>query len=232
MTTLKTIIESPDSGEAEQEQQIIIRDAEALVVSTQEEHGIALERLKRIATAEKKVKELFEEPKRAAFAAHKAITAAEKKLLDPLGQARQIVTGKALVFEDAERRKAEEAARVLAETQRQREQDAQLADALDAEARGDKAEAEQILAEQIQAPVVEARPQIAAVAGVSSRSTWGATVTDVKALIAYVAAHPEWGNLLIPNQSALDSLARAQKGALAIPGVRAVEKRGLAVRAS
>jgi hypothetical protein len=229
---MKTVIEAPATAEAEQEQQVIITDAQALVVSSPASHEIALGMLKAIAGAEKKVKDLFAEPKRAAHAAHKAITQAEAKLLDPLGKARQIVTGKAVTFEADQRRKAEEEARRLAAEAKQREEEAALADAIDAEASGDTAAAEQIMETPIEAPVVTVAPQVAQVSGVSSRETWSAEVTDLAALVAYVASRPEWINLLLPNEQALNSLARAQRAALKIPGVRAVAKRGLSVRAS
>lgn len=75
---------------------------------------------------------------------------------------------------------------------------------------------------QIQPPKAE---------GVAFRSTWRADVVDLKALIMAVAAGKADVQCLTANQTYLNALARAQKSALAIPGVRAVEERTAAVRA-
>ncbi|MEX3929782.1 hypothetical protein AB4Y36_38225 [Paraburkholderia sp. BR10936] len=78
------------------------------------------------------------------------------------------------------------------------------------------------------APVVPLK--VAAVAGVSTRTNWTAECTDLAALVAYVAEHPEYLNLLQANQQALTALAKAQKTALAIPGVRAFDRGSVAIR--
>lgn len=228
---MSTIIESPDAGGLEKDGASIVQQANALAVSNAIEHGVAATFLQRVAAGEKAVKELFAEPKKKAHEAHKALTQAEGKLLIPLGSARLIATTKIINYQDEQQKIAQAKAAALALEMRKREEEAVLAEAVDAEARGDKVEAAEILAQEIQAPVVTVAPAFTPVDGVSGRGTWSALVTEFKDLVAYVAAHPEWMNLLLPNEVALNNLARAQKKALALPGVRAVEKRGLAVRA-
>lgn len=56
--------------------------------------------------------------------------------------------------------------------------------------------------------------------GVSFRDRWCAEVSDLRQFIAAVARNPALLNLVEPNPAALNSLARAQKRALKIPGVR------------
>lgn len=60
-----------------------------------------------------------------------------------------------------------------------------------------------------------------AVAGASVRKNWKARVIDKMALVRFVAAHPEYENLLEVNQSAADKQAKSLEGRLAkaIPGL-------------
>jgi selenocysteine-specific translation elongation factor len=67
----------------------------------------------------------------------------------------------------------------------------------------------------------------AKLAGANEATTYSAEVTDLAALIAYVAANPMFVNLLQANGPALNSQARALKEAYAIPGTKLVRKTGL-----
>ncbi len=87
---------------------------------------------------------------------------------------------------------------------------------------GESAEAEAILEETVEAPVVRVEPRLANVDGVRTQRRYKAEVTDKMELIRYVATHPEWTGLLDPNMPALNGLARSQREALSIPGVKAV----------
>lgn len=154
---------------------------------------------------------------------------------------------------DRERLEAEERQRVEAENARLRKEaeDTRLEEAAAAEARGDTETAERLIAAPVAAPTVTARPVFVpvapappkpAAAGVSFRDSWTAEVVDLLVLVKAVAGkcptcrctapHPgQPVTLLAPNQAALNGLARSLKGALAIPGVRAVNERIAAQKA-
>lgn len=139
-----------------------------------------------------------------------------------------------------EKRKADEAAaaaqRASEEARKAGDADAaELAalEAADAEEVSRRAAAEQaaIKAEPVvPPPVVRVAPALASVAGVSTRTTWKAEVTDLHELVRYVAAHPEWLALLTADMTQLNTLARSQKNRMQIPGVKAVEESGFSVR--
>lgn len=84
------------------------------------------------------------------------------------------------------------------------------------------AEAMPVIAPRVAAPP---KPQ-----GVATRKTYRAHVTSLIDLVRWVAANPSHENLLQPNQSALNALARAQGGTLAISGVRVVVEESIAIR--
>jgi hypothetical protein len=79
-------------------------------------------------------------------------------------------------------------------------------------------------------PVVAPRLEAPESQGIARRKTYKAHVYDLGALIRWVAEHPAQENLLAPNQSALNAMARAQGSALRIPGVRVVVEESVAVR--
>ena len=66
--------------------------------------------------------------------------------------------------------------------------------------------------------------------GISTRETWSAEVTNIRLLAKAVAAGTAAPNLILPNTTALNGLARSLKGAMNVPGVKAVAETTTAVR--
>lgn len=229
------------------ELEAIVAEAQVFVVDDVESNAIALERFRALNAGEKRITEAFEPSRKAADAAKKEILALRDGLIAPIAEARRIYDEKASAYETEQKRiAAEREAQLQAQAQKE-EEDRQLADAIDAEARGDVAGAAAIMEEQVAAPAVSVPAAVARVEGVSSRTTWSAQVHESKCktpgcvrpdheeaglleLIRYVAAHPEWTRLLEPAQKVLNGLAVAQHAALSIPGVRAVSRSGRASR--
>lgn len=212
---------------------VAVESAMALSVSSREEHEIAQKALLAIAERERKIEELFREPKRAAHQAHKAITEMEKALLQPLREARAIVARKCAEFEEKERRAAEERRKALEREAKRAEEERLLAEAIALEEEGRAEEARAILDREpaIQATaVVPCEPGISKVDGVQSRTIWRAEVVDFAAMVNYVAKNPQYLGLLEPSMPALNALARAQREGFSIPGCRAVRDVTKAVR--
>jgi hypothetical protein len=67
--------------------------------------------------------------------------------------------------------------------------------------------------------------------GVQQRGTWSAEVDDFRALVEAVAEGKAPLNVLLPNMPALNDLARSQRSALALPGVRAARRHSIAAAA-
>jgi hypothetical protein len=218
------VISPPNTDPVASEYKPLVDQATALVVQSREQHKVGLEAFKGLGEMEKKIKDLFEPPKKAANGAHKSICAAERKLLGPVLDAKGIVGKKLEDYENEQYRISQEATRKAQEEARKAEEEKQLLDATEAQDAGDMVLAEEIVSQPIEAPVVTVAPQTASVDGVSAAKLWGAEVTDKMALIQYVAAHPEWESLLDANIPNLRRLAIAQHENLSIPGVKAVWK--------
>ncbi len=137
---------------------------------------------------------------------------------------------------ERERREREERERAAAEEARLKKEaeDRRLAEAAAAEARGDRETAQRLIEAPIETPTVAPRPVFVPTAplpakptadGVSFRDTWKAEVTDLMALVRAVATGTQPITLLSANTVALNQMARALKGAMSVPGVRAVNER-------
>lgn len=160
---------------------------------------------------------------------HKAAIADKRADADPLIEAETIVKKALRAYDDEQERVRREAERLAQEQARKDAEARALAEAAamerEAAATGDealRAEAHEIIAAPIVVPVVSVAKATPKVSGIAYTETWSAEVTDLGALIRYVAAHPEFAPLLTPNMTALNQQARSLKSLLRIPGVRAV----------
>lgn len=225
------VIESPDTEAVEKDHSLMMTNAKELVVSNELQHGIGLEVLKGLAIAEKRVKDLFAESKDLAHKAHKAITEAEKKMLLPIAEARQIVQTKCLKYQAIERQKAEVEQRRLQEEARKAEEERQLLDAIEAEKAGDKTAAEQIIAAPIAVPVVKVEAQVAKVAGVTSRVYYRCKVVSLIDLVKYVAQNPNEIALIQADETALRKRAESMKDGFKLPGCELDKQDSLSVKA-
>lgn len=224
-------IEKPEAVDIQKAYQPVVSVAQGLSVVDQMSHGLALAQMKQLRSAEKKVRERLDPLIASANAAHKGLTKLRADLLRPIERAVSVLDGRCQEYERNEREKAFAEAARLQEEARKGEEERQIMDAIAAEEQGDKATAAAIMDEKPIVPVIVVAPALAKVEGVFTRANWRAEVHDKLALIRYVATHPEWVNLVDANESALNGIAKSQRSALAIPGVRAVEEQIRSVRA-
>lgn len=82
------------------------------------------------------------------------------------------------------------------------------------------------------APVITQTTSAPALKGVSSRGIWKADVTDKLALVKFVAANPQYINLLEPATKELGAIAKALKANAVIDGVRIYEEKVLSSRSA
>ena len=223
----------PDTAAFLPAQERWIERANAITVDSAESDQVASLILQGIDAEIRTIKEGFAGPKGAAFALHKWIVAAESKFISGYDRARAAVSLKVRRYREAAEEKAREQQRALEAQARKLEEDRKLAEAQAAHDDGQKEVAEQILEEPVAAPVIHVEPEIASGTGVSMRDNWKAEVVDPKAFFAYVVANWDLcSDLVEVNGKALNGRAKSQKGNLRIPGVKAINDRGLAVRRS
>ena len=218
--TLPAIVETKTSTIA------LVNQARAFRVSTCDER-IDSERISEsLQAASKKWDDMTGPNKKAAYSAYQTALRLHDDLIAELDGARKALKQKQIAF-DAEQdriRRAEEA-RLQAIAQKQAEDEA-LAMAEQAEAAGDHEIAEAIIAAPVAAPVVRVAPTAPKPSRLTAgRSVWSAEVVDLMALVKAVAAGLQPITLIEPNMTALNGRAREAESALAIPGVRSVERK-------
>lgn len=207
----------------------------AVAIATPEDYGLVAERLKVNKAFQKSVAEFFKPMKAQADAAHKAVVAAERKLLEP-AQADEARDKGLLIAYDAEQdRLRRDAERRAQEAARKAEEERRLAEAAALEtlatATGDAAmrqEAEALIAAPIEVPVVAVEKATPKVAGITYVEKWSAVVVSKQKFVEFVAQHPDYLHLLDVNMTAVNGLARAMKGAMKIPGVQATATKSVA----
>ena len=200
-------------------------------IGTPEQCEAAGEDLKLIKARQKQLEEARTKITKPLLEAQRALNALFKAPMETLAEAERLIKQALIAYQEAEERKRQLLeAEAAMELRRQRER--LETQAAEAQAKG---EPEKARALQSAAAAMPERMQLAPtapkVSGVAARATWRAEVIDKLAFVRYVAEHAEWLNLVEPNLQALNGLARSQKSALAIPGVKALEERFLAARA-
>ena len=218
-----TVLEQPDTAPIEAELAPVVAQAAGIVIRDTASHAAGQAYVAEVSRREKFVKEMFLDSKQKAFAAHRAITALESRLLAPLEAARKLVNGRLDVYEaEARRQAAAEQARLEAQAKKQ-EEDRQLMDAVAAQEAGDEQAAAEIMAEPVAAPVIHVAPAVAKVEGVSVRTNYGAKVTDLSKLILWVADEIRAGRTdrmfyLTADTAVLRRHAISVREAFSIPG--------------
>ena len=219
----ETVLIQPDIAPIEAELAPVVAQAQGIVIRDTATHALGQAYVQEVSRREKFVKELFADSKAKAFAAHRAITALESKLLAPLEAARKLINGRLDIYEAEAKRQADaERARLEAKA-RKDEEDRKLMDAVAAQEAGDEQGAAEIMSAPTPVPVIHVAPAIAKVEGVGTRVNYGARVVDVNKLILWVADEIRAGRsdracYLEANVSNLRRHAVSVREAFSIPG--------------
>ena len=194
-----------------------------------------------VVRAIKSVEDVFKEPKRGSNAAHKAVCAAEKNVLEPLRKAETHLRGEGSRWAMRIERERLEALRREAERQQRRAIEARERAAAEEEARlAASAEAEDggldifdplpIPAAPEPEPEPEPVPELVKTDGVSYRTIWSGEVYDEDALVRACMTGAAPRGLIVVDLKALKALAEATKGAAELPGIRWTSEQRSVVR--
>lgn len=173
---------------------------------------------------EKEITDTFREPKERAFQAHRAITAAEKRHLDPITEARRIIKGKIGDYREAQEQIRRDEERRLQEEARKKAEDRALSEAADLEKQGKKDEAQEILNQPIETPTVIIQndtPKTAA----KFRTVWKIEVYDPAALFEFTIRQIGLRKFFVPDETAVRKYVEATQGAMELPGVKRWKER-------
>ena len=229
---LKATPDIPDAAEVGRSRAVaarIMAVAQAMVVSDQAsyEQGVKLAKACTVAiqSVEKPEKgsrmAQVQEQKDNAHSLHKFFTGLLSSLVDPYKEARTIADRKTTKWfrEETERRRQEAEKKRREEEKRLEEE--KLARAIELEKSGnadDKAEAEAVLAEPVY--VASAAIDLPKAEGSTHIAKWIYEVVDVMALLKAIVAGTEPASYIQVNDKMLGGMARSQKEAAKVTGVR------------
>lgn len=198
-------------------------------IATTAQYLACADHLKTIKAYQKRVAEFFKPHKQRLDEAKAALLTDERKALAQANEDEGICKRAMVAWNDEQERlrRLEEAR--LREAARLDDERRQLDEAAAIEMEADRNDdpelrslATQLLEAPIPTPAIIAPRTTPKVAGITFRETWSARITNQRALIAYVAAHPECVNFIVPNLTALNAAVRAQRQGFNVPGVEAV----------
>ena len=196
--------------------------ARAISVHNQPGYEAACNMLKGLADLEAEIKKEHAEAKEAAFRSHKAIVAQEKRLLDPVGEAKLILKHSIGVWEIAQERIRQEQQRAIQETARKSMEDMALAQAIEVmDSGGSEEEADAILDEKRPLPSIIAAPTFQRQSGVSARKTWKWRMID---------SHKIPQEYLMLDDVKISGVVRAMGPKANIPGIEVYEDTSITVR--
>lgn len=209
--------------------------AKAIAITNQETYNLAANTLIEISQLEKQIRDHHAPIKTAAFNAHKTAVAAEKRLLDPLDEAKAIIKRSIsnwTIEQDNIRREAQRKIDEAEKAKKKAAEDLILQAALEAEQAGVSSKVTEAIIETsvAQPPIKPIQTTYRKVEGVSTRETWHAEVTDILALCKAISEGKVSSDLITPNMYKLNIEARLKKDKLTIPGVQAIKEVGVTVR--
>ena len=208
--------------ELKQEALTVVQQAAMVRIVDQNSYNLAAALLtEQIIPFRKRWKEYWETLRKPAYAAYQAILDKFNEGDRPAENAEKQVKLAILGWDLEQDRIRQELQRKAQEEAERKEQEERLAAAVIAEESG---ATEEQVEEIVSAPVVvvaaSVEPTYQRAAGISkARDNWKAKVTDMKKLCAAVAKGLVPADYVLPNESALNDRAMADKNTLNIPGV-------------
>ena len=154
----------------------------------------------------------------------------KKAAIGPVENGVAVINRAIIGWDNDQERLRREAQRKIEEEARRKAQEERIEEAVHAEQLGASPELIDTILDTPTVPVKleKAAPTYQKSSQVVTRSNWKAEVTDFAELVKFVAANPTFIELLMPNQSAINALAKAQKGSMTIPGLHAYDDRVVA----
>jgi hypothetical protein len=202
-------------------------EAKGLTIVDQESLELAGLYIKELKAVVREIEAKRTDMKSPVLEAGRRIDANASEAKAPLLRALAILEPRYTGYIEEQKRLEREEQRRLEQAARKQAEEEQLSAGIAAEAAGaSAAEVEAIVNEAPLVPMPVAPPRVERVAGISTPETWSAVVTDGPAFKRWAVQSGQF-ELLEIRLPALNAMARAQRGALAIPGVRAVSSRGL-----
>lgn len=198
---------------------VVQRAALVKIVDQQTYDAAAVLLTEKIIPFRKRWKEYWEQLRKPAYEAYQAVLDKFSEGDKPAERAEKQVKAAIRDWDIEQERIRQELQRKAQEEAEERERQERLAAAVMAEDSGASVEeVEAITAAPVIVVAPPVEPTYQKVSGVSRRANWKCKVTDLKKLCAAIGRGQVPTEYVIPNESALNARAKADKGTLNIPG--------------
>ncbi len=206
--------------ELKQEALTVVQESQSLSIVDQESYDRAsVLLLDQIIPFRKRWAEYWEPLKKAAWDAHRSIMAKFNEGDQPAEQAEKIVKGKLRVWDEQQRKIEEDRQRKAQEEAEAQEREKRLNAAVIAEQAGaSEEEVDSIFDAPVAVVAAPVAPVYQRASGISTRENWKVVVVDIKKLCLAVAKGHVSPEYVLPNMTALNARAKADKQTMQIPG--------------
>ena len=226
----------PETIEQEQELKrqalTVIERAKIVRIQDQQSYDVATALLlNEIIPFRKRWKDFWEALRIPAYAAYQAVLTKFNEGDKPAEAAERAVKAEIRRWDEEQERIRQELQRKAQEEAERIEEEQRLRAAIVAEESGaSEQEVSAIVESPVLAVAAPVQPTYQRTPGVSGRDNWKAKITDFRMLVRAVAAGKVPMEYLMPNESALNARAKADKQTLNIPGVTAWNDRVISGR--
>lgn len=202
--------------------QIVVASKKLTVIETAEQAEEATQYGRTFQNGLKEMEAFFKAIKQQIDDIKKPVLQAEKDDTWPLNQEKARLGGLLTAYQAAERRKREEEERLAREAAEKQAQEDALQRAIELAAAGEDEAAEAVLEEPVIAAPVIIPVSAPKPTGSVAKKSYSIRVTDLKALVAAVAAGKVLPLAVVANESWLGAKARNEKEAFCVPGIELV----------
>ena len=205
-----------------------VERAKAVEITDQVTYNVAVRCLDVATRLEKEIVDHHKDMKADAHKTWKTICSAEKKLLDPVLEAKAVVRKSIATWDEEQERIRREEERKALDAHREEEERLRQELASQAAKLGaDEQSIEEIRMTPIPLPRPVITPTFQRASGLSTRETWKCEVEDVRKLCRAIGDGTVSPTLVDPNMTALNGLARSLKTGFNVPGCRVTRETGL-----
>lgn len=202
-------------------QQLVLDASKIVQVTAVEELETANNAGRVLQAAGKEVEDFYKPLKRQVDEFKAPLLRHEKEFYTPITAEKQRLGGLITAYNQEVEKKRQEAERIAREEADKAAREEQLARAIELEQSGDAEAAAQVLDEPVMAdPVVIQSEVPQKMAGQVSRTTYSATVLDLKTLLRAVVDGKAPLQCVVADESYLNSKARLERDGFIVPGVR------------
>lgn len=221
---------------------LVVTEGQSIVIIDQRSYDAACTFLtSKVNPKIKEIDDFFDKNIKGANDLHKSLIAQKKTISEPVANLKKAINTEIIAWDDEQAEKQREAQRQAEEAQRLQDEEFRIANAVEVEQQGGtQEEVNQVLATPVITHAPVAAPVYQKASGISVKVLWRAEIKgeadkttyekSMRELCAAIGRGEQPVTYVEPNLTALNQIAKAQREAMNVPGVKAVSNKSAASR--